>query len=269
MLATVSAESGAVVAVIIFIAIVFLGTVRTNTRFRKHQAQQPQQSSRPPPNWSPQISQTPHKTASRQRWINSTRTPHPQSRPTCPTAPSAPAPTLAACCRKNEQSQIHESSRRLQLTNAKNLTSRPATSDTKQANWSRNRSQRTRQTATNRKRIIQTTSKPLSRKQNRTSPPLAPLGSTNRRSEPATLAAKSSPPDQYATIDECYQAIDVYLLSERPMSACSNSPGDPMPKARCLLSRFDNGAIFADGKLMSYGRGNTYWEMNQTQGCRR
>ena len=63
----------------------------------------------------------------------------------------------------------------------------------------------------------------------------------------------------YATIDECYQAIDVYLLL-KAYERIQQLAGRPYAEGPLPSLTLRNGAILADGKLMSYGRGNTYWD---------
>jgi outer membrane biosynthesis protein TonB len=63
----------------------------------------------------------------------------------------------------------------------------------------------------------------------------------------------------YATIDECYQAVDVYLLL-KAYERIQQLAGRPYSEGPLPSLTFRNGAILADGKLMSYGRGNTYWD---------
>jgi outer membrane biosynthesis protein TonB len=64
--------------------------------------------------------------------------------------------------------------------------------------------------------------------------------------------------DPYSTVDECYQAADIYLLLktyERMQQLIGRHYAEgPLPSLT-----FRQGAILADGKLMSYGRDNMYW----------
>jgi outer membrane biosynthesis protein TonB len=62
----------------------------------------------------------------------------------------------------------------------------------------------------------------------------------------------------YATVDECKQSIDVYLRL-KAYERIQELAGRPYAEGPLPSLTFRNGAIFADGKLMSYGRGNSNW----------
>jgi len=65
--------------------------------------------------------------------------------------------------------------------------------------------------------------------------------------------------EPYATIDECYQAADVYLLL-KTYQRLQELAGRPYVDDGALPSvTFQNGKILADGKVVSYGRSYPYW----------
>jgi hypothetical protein len=65
--------------------------------------------------------------------------------------------------------------------------------------------------------------------------------------------------DEYQTTDECYQAMDVYLMLktyQRLQQLAGRSYGDGgLPSLT-----FRNGGIYGDGALMSLGRGDNSWD---------
>jgi hypothetical protein len=63
--------------------------------------------------------------------------------------------------------------------------------------------------------------------------------------------------DQYESIDECYQAIDVYLLL-KTYEHLQQLAGRPSAEGPLPSLTLQNGAILADGKLMAYGRGGNW-----------
>ena len=64
--------------------------------------------------------------------------------------------------------------------------------------------------------------------------------------------------DPYATMDECYQAADVYLLL-KTYQRMQELAGKPYTDSTLPSLTFENGQIIADGKIISYGRQNPYW----------
>ncbi len=62
----------------------------------------------------------------------------------------------------------------------------------------------------------------------------------------------------YATIGECNKSIDVYLLL-KAYERIQQLAGLPYSEEPLPSLTFRNGAIYADGKLMSSGPGNPFW----------
>jgi hypothetical protein len=73
--------------------------------------------------------------------------------------------------------------------------------------------------------------------------------------------------DEYESADECYLAGDIYLLL-KTWQRMQQVGGRPYPDGPLPSPTFRNGGIYGDGQLMSYGRGNGYWEDGRLQSLR-
>jgi hypothetical protein len=64
--------------------------------------------------------------------------------------------------------------------------------------------------------------------------------------------------EPYATMDECYQAADIYLLL-KTYQRIQELAGKPYTDSSLPSLTFEGGRVLADGKIVSYGRKFPYW----------
>ena len=62
----------------------------------------------------------------------------------------------------------------------------------------------------------------------------------------------------YESVDECYQAADVYLLL-KTYQRMQQLTGQPYTNGPLPSLTFNNGQVLADGQIIAYGHGKTYW----------